>query len=192
MPRIHVTGASGAGTTTLARALAGKLRIPHIDSDSYYWIPTVPPFRLKQDRKLRDRRLREDLAALDGWAWSGSAVGWDHGGDERMQLCVFLTVPPEIRMARLREREEFYFRDLPYVAREEWVDEMRDFLAWAARYEEGGLDVRSRKFHEKWLATLTCPVLRIDGDTTTEERVAQVLRMLQELNIEQSPNADPR
>jgi adenylate kinase family enzyme len=31
--RIHVTGASGAGVTTLGRALADALAIPHHDTD---------------------------------------------------------------------------------------------------------------------------------------------------------------
>jgi len=190
MPRIHVIGAAGAGTTTLARALAGRLRIPHLDSDSYYWIPTVPPFKRKRDKPVRDARMREDLVRLDDWAWSGSAVSWNHGAEARMELCVFLTLPTELRLARLREREEHYHRDLPYVTRAECEREVSEFLAWAALYDEGSLEVRSHKMHENWLKKLSCPVLRIDGDTTTEVRVARVLQTLRELDIEQMPNSN--
>ena len=41
--RIHVFGASGAGVTTLGRALADALGTPHHDTDDYFWLPTTPP-----------------------------------------------------------------------------------------------------------------------------------------------------
>jgi len=168
MPRIHVTGASGTGTSTLARALARELGCPWFDSDDYYWVPTVPPFREKRDPAERARRLEADLSAHDDWAWSGSAVSWSGGAEGRITHCVFLSVPDEIRLPRLRRREEDH--GLP-------PEKIAEFMAWAARYEEGGLDVRSRKSHEAWLATLACPVLRLDGDLTTEERMRRVLDM---------------
>ena len=42
--RIHIMGASGAGVTTLGRALADTLGLPHHDTDDYYWRPTDPPY----------------------------------------------------------------------------------------------------------------------------------------------------
>jgi adenylate kinase family enzyme len=38
---IHVMGASGSGATSLGRALAGALELPHHDADDYLWLPTV-------------------------------------------------------------------------------------------------------------------------------------------------------
>jgi adenylate kinase family enzyme len=43
--RIHITGASGAGVTSLGRALADALAIPHHDTDDYFWQPTIRPTR---------------------------------------------------------------------------------------------------------------------------------------------------
>jgi adenylate kinase family enzyme len=42
--RIHITGASGAGVSTLGCALADALAIPHHDTDDYFWQPTSPPY----------------------------------------------------------------------------------------------------------------------------------------------------
>ena len=33
---VHIVGASGAGTTTLAAALAGGIGARHLDTDDYY------------------------------------------------------------------------------------------------------------------------------------------------------------
>ena len=44
-PRIHITGASGFGVSTLGGALAARLGCAHLDTDDFYWLPTDPPYR---------------------------------------------------------------------------------------------------------------------------------------------------
>jgi adenylate kinase family enzyme len=136
MPRIHVTGASGTGASTLARALAENLRVPWLDSDDCFRVPTVPPCTKKRDAAVRDRRLGEDLRAFDEWVWSGSAVRWEHGALDRLTLCVFLTMPAAARMERLRRREAEPWRGMPRVSAAEARAERDKFLAWAERYDE--------------------------------------------------------
>ena len=43
--RIHILGASGSGTTTLASAIADEHGHRHLDTDDFFWIPTNPPYR---------------------------------------------------------------------------------------------------------------------------------------------------
>ena len=163
MPRIHITGASGTGTTTLGRALARERQCAYFDSDDYYWVPTQPPYRKKREPSERVRLLERDLG--DAWVLSGSLAGWGDPLIPRFALVVFLWVPKELRLARLRLREER--EDIP-------PDDREEFLAWAAAYDEAGMEQRSRTLHEAWLATLACPVLRLEGDLTTEERLRRV------------------
>ena len=49
-----------------------------------------------------------------------------------------------------------------------------EFLAWAAAYDEAGIEMRSRTMHERWLAARTCPGIRLEGDLTTGERLRRV------------------
>jgi hypothetical protein len=49
------------------------------------------------------------------------------------------------------------------------------FLAWAASYDEGGLDIRSRQRHDQWLSTLPCPILCFEGESTIEEHLAVLM-----------------
>ena len=35
----------------------------------------------------------------------------------------------------------------------------------------GGLEMRTRAFHEAWLATLSCPVVRLEGDLSAGEQL---------------------
>ena len=51
--RVHILGASGSGTTTLAQALAARLGCPHHDVDDYFWLPSDPPFQHIRDVEPR-------------------------------------------------------------------------------------------------------------------------------------------
>ncbi|MNH44609.1 hypothetical protein D3C79_1068180 [compost metagenome] len=55
---------------------------------------------------------------------------------------------------------------------------MQTFLEWASLYDTAGPEVRSRKLHEAWMLELQCPVLRLEGDLSVEERVEAVLNYL--------------
>jgi adenylate kinase family enzyme len=165
--KILITGASGSGTTTLGRALATRLGCAFHDADDYYWLPTDPPFQRKQDPGIRLARLLQAWENASTAVLSGSVMNWGVELEDSFSLIVFLTVAAEIRVKRLRERET---RRLGHAD--------PAFLAWAAQYDEGPPEGRSRSKHEAWLARRSCAVLRIDGDTSTEWRLARVLGAL--------------
>lgn len=172
--RIHVTGASGAGTTTLGRALASTLVLPHHDSDDYFWLPTDPPYRDKRPEPDRLRLMHEMFAGRDGWVLSGALEGWGDPIAPLFDRVVLLIVPAAVRLDRLRAREARHF-GADAIAPGGWRHaETNDFLAWAARYDDAGPAVRSRAKHEAWLAKLSCPVLRLDGRRPVADLVAEV------------------
>ena len=65
MPRIHILGASGSGTSTLGSALARRLGVKHADSDSLYWLPTNPPYTTPRPPGARQALLLRTLP-VDG------------------------------------------------------------------------------------------------------------------------------
>jgi adenylate kinase family enzyme len=175
MARIHITGASGAGTTTLGRALAMKLSCAHFDADDYYWLPTRPRYREKRAIEERRALLLRDLGPHASWVLSGSLVSWGQPLVPLFDRVVYLSVPTEVRLRRLRAREEErYARDRDRT-RAEFERDCEEFLAWAAGYDDGGMDTRSRARHAAWLAALPCPVTRIEGERTVEECVRLAL-----------------
>jgi len=62
--RIHITGASGSGTTTLGIALAKKYGIKHFDTDYFYWEKTTVPFAKKRDRGEAAKLLKKTLKKM--------------------------------------------------------------------------------------------------------------------------------
>jgi len=176
--RINVVGASGSGATTLGRALADALAVPHHDSDDYLWAPTTPPYRQTRAAAERLRLMQEMFLPRSDWVLSGSLADWGAPVVPLLDLVAFLTVPTELRLKRLRERETRHF-GASVVAPGGWRrEETEDFLEWATHYEDGTRDGPTRGLHHAWLATLPCPVLRLDGTRPTEELVREVVTAL--------------
>jgi protein-L-isoaspartate(D-aspartate) O-methyltransferase len=161
--RIHITGPPGGGVTTLGRAVADALAVPHHDTDDYYWLPTDPPYQRPRDLLQRIRLMHEMFLPRDAWVLSGGIDSWASQITPLVELVVFLRVPTEIRMLRLRDRE----------TRRGLIDP--EFIEWASHYDDGTREGRSLPRHEAWLKTLSCPVLHLDGTLPIGELVERVL-----------------
>jgi adenylate kinase family enzyme len=173
--RIHLVGASGAGTTTLGAALAKRLGCPHFDTDDYFWLPTVPKFEKKRDLPVRQALLGSDLEHHPAWVLSGSLCGWGDVFIPHFDLVVFLAVPDAVRLARLHARELERYGAAAIAPGGAMRERYEAFMAWAASYETGPAIERSRSMHETWLAALPCPVLRLEDTDDVEIRLARVL-----------------
>lgn len=175
---IHILGASGSGTSTLGAALASHSGYTHFDTDRYYWMPTHPPFQIPREKEERIHMLQYDLKSTEKWVLTGSLCGWGDVFIPLFELVVYLWIPSDVRMKRLLQREkERYGIDAirPGGTRHQ---EYKDFMRWAARYDEGDINLRSKTMHEQWLAALNCPILRFEGDISTEDRVQRIETVL--------------
>ncbi len=173
--RLHITGASCTGTSTLGgAALAQRLGVPHLDTDRYYWAPTDPPFTIKRPPVERVRLIEADQGA-GGWVLSGSLMGW--GGEAALSDCdliLFLTAPPwEVRRTRLIAREQARFGGDRIAPGGDMHAIHTGFLDWASRYDDPAFAGRSRARHEDWLGRQGVPVLHLDAtrprDALTED-----------------------
>lgn len=173
--RIHIAGAPGGGTTTVGRALANSLAVPHFDADDFYWLPTNPPYRQTRPRPDRFRLMNELFVNRDAWVLSsGNIDSWAREIVASIDLVAFLIVPTSIRLDRLEERQRRQFGPSA-IAPSGWNHETTvDFYAFAAGYDDGTAKGRTRTGHEAWLATLACPVLRIDGTRAVSDIVNEI------------------
>jgi adenylate kinase family enzyme len=168
--RIHILGASGAGTTTLGRALAAHLQYVPVDTDDYFWLLTDPPYTQKRERAIRTQLLMDDLTRHGSWVLSGSLCDWGDVVIPLLDLAVFLWIPHDLRMERLyhRERQRFGERIMPGG---DMYEQSQAFLGWAASYDDGDINMRSRRLHDQWLSDLPCPIIRIEGEHAIEEQL---------------------
>jgi adenylate kinase family enzyme len=172
--RIHITGGSGAGVTSLGRALADALAMPHHDTDDYFWLPTASPYTRKREISDRIRLMREMFLDRLDWVLSGSINDWGDPIVPFFDIVLFLRVPTEIRLRRLRDREARRFGD-DAVSFGGWrYRDTEDFIEWASHYDDGSREGRNLAQHEAWLSTLPCRVLRLDGTRPLPELVTEI------------------
>lgn len=177
MPRIHILGASGSGTTTLGAALGLALAIPHHDSDAFFWLPTDPPFTTPRPLAARRELLTAALRPEAEWILSGSAIAWAAPIETLYDVIVYLRLDPSLRMERLRLREERrYGRRIAEGG--DMAAASAAFLGWAADYDTAGPEQRSRALHEAWLKTQRARVLRLDSARPVADLVAAVASAL--------------
>lgn len=176
--RIHILGASGSGVTTLGRALADALAVPHHDTDDYFWLPTEPPFTAKRPVDDRLRLMTEMFVPRAAWVLSGSLTGWGDPLIPLFDLVIFLHLPSAVRLERLRQREARRYGAETLTPGNARHAATEAFLTWAAGYDDGGIEGRTLRHHEAWLSSLPCPVLRLDGTVPLGDLVATVLDRL--------------
>lgn len=161
---VLITGASGVGTSTLGRRLAGRLGYSWLESDDYLWLPTEPPYTTHRDLDSRAALLGEALAEPGGHVVAGSIMGWGLALEDGFDLIVFLSLDRRTRMQRLHRREsERYGRPDPA------------FMAWAGAYDDGTEPGRSRARHDAWLAERSAPVVRMTTELSADSLVEQLL-----------------
>lgn len=165
---IHIYGASGSGTSAIGRFISDKLGYFFMDTDDYFWEPTNPPYTLKRNRSDRLTLMKNDIVKYDRVVICGSLVDW---GDELIPfftLAIRVETDTAIRIARLRKRERENFGSRIDMSGDMY-ETHRDFIDWAASYDNGGLDMRSKSKHDEWQKKLQCRQILLDGSLPLEK-----------------------
>lgn len=176
--RLLVIGASGAGTSTLGRALADALASQHFEVDDFFWMPSDPSFRYRREPRERVALMQEVFLPRADWVLSGSPLGWgDSAVMPRLTHALFVSLEPGLRLQRLAQREAQRYggRIAPGGDRHA---SYQAFMDWARGYDQPGFEQRSREGHEAWLDRLACPVLRLDGAGSRRQILGEALSWL--------------
>lgn len=168
---ILICGLNGAGKSTLGKRLAERLGWQFIDNEDLYFPKTDEQYTYASPRgKEEVVRLLEEKIEKDR-RFIFAAVKGDYG-DKLLSLldCIIVVdVPREIRLARVRERSFQKFGERILAG----GDLAERENAWFAQVEH-----RPEDYVEKWLETIDCPVIHVDGTRPIEENVEYLASVL--------------
>ncbi len=172
---IIITGSSGAGKTTLGKLAAKALGFAFVDIDAYIWRKdTQVPFSAMYPKAEKIRRLQEAISNCAHFVMAGSMDSFHESFDPHFELAVHLRADPQIRVKRVHERELGWFGNRVleggdmYEAHQKML---RDIAGYD--YGIGGCTLQG---HERWLNSLTCKVIRLDGADTLEKNLNMIIR----------------
>ncbi len=144
-----------------------------IDSEDL-WFPKTDPSYLFSDPRSKEeaiRLLEERIRENDRFVFA--AVKGDYGDKLIASLdhIVLIEAPKPVRLRRVRERsfQKFGARILP------GGDLYEKESAWFSV-----VDSRPDDYVRRWLQTVACPILRIDGTRPVEENVGSLVSVLTE------------
>jgi adenylate kinase family enzyme len=111
MRRINVTGTSCSGKTSLARELARRLGLPHVELDALFWGPDWTPVPSETFRARLAVALDSDGWVADGGYAAVRDITW-----ARADTVIWLDYPMRTvlarwarrTIARIRTQEEFW------------------------------------------------------------------------------------
>lgn len=160
---IHIYGASGSGTSTLGQFISEQLGYTFMDTDDYFWLPTDPKYTQKRKIEERIQMMKKDILNSDKVVISGSLVDW---GDELIPyftLAIRVVTDKNIRIERLKEREKKDFGSRINIGGDMYQDHV-EFIEWAAAYDTGDINMRSKLKHDNWEKLLKCKQLIVHGE----------------------------
>jgi len=127
MKRILIIGCPGSGKSTFARSLHRITNIPLVHLDLLFWNPD----RTTVDREIFRKRLFSEMEK-ERWIIDGN---YGATMEARIRACdtvFFLDYPTEICLEGIRARCGKPREDIPWVERENEVDE--DFASFVKNY----------------------------------------------------------
>ena len=169
-------GASGSGTTTIAKALCDRLNYLHLDTDNFFWEVTPQPFTTIRPIEKRKNLLQKELESNKKWILSGSLCGWGDVFIPYFDFVVFVYLQKEIRLERLKKREYERYGD-SILSNGEMYEKSQDFISWASKYDDSTEIGRNLQRHEQWFSEIKCRKLKIENCGTVSESVDEILRI---------------
>ena len=148
--RINILGSTGSGATLLGLALAESTGVTVLDTDTYYWWPTQPPFRIRRTPNSRRDRLLDELARHQRVIVCGSVAGWGRALESSFDRVIALVPCRNVSGA--------------HPSTPGWLVPRPN--------------LRGQRRQDHWLSDCTCPVLRIDAELGMAARVEQALGFL--------------
>ena len=169
--KIVLCGGNGAGKSTMGRALAQALNLRFLDIEQYYFPDRLPneAYGAARTQEEVTALLLADLQKPEGCVLAAVKADYSREIGALLTCAVYIDVPKDIRMQRIRQRSYGKFGDRMLPGGDLYEREQRFFDMVQNRTVEPIL---------QWLSSMEIPVIRIDGLLPVEENLQRILEQL--------------
>ncbi len=168
---VLICGLNGAGKSMLGKALAEKLQYRFIDSEDLYFPQknSKYPYTVMRSREEAEKILLDEIRKHENFVFA--SVNGDYGPNitSFFQYVVIIEVPKEIRMQRVKNRsfQKFGDRMLPGG---DCYEQEKQFFEFVQNRKEDLI--------EKWVESLDCTIIHVDGIVSIEENVNHIAKII--------------
>ncbi len=169
--KIIVCGGNGAGKSTLGRALAEKTGWVFKDVEDYYFPKTNPEYIYAVQRTEEEviNALYADLKGNDNIIFASVRGNYSEQIAGMFTRAIFLSVPKDIRMKRIRQRSYDKFGDRIMEGGDLYEQENAFFDL---------VEKRSEKSITDWLEALDIPIIKVDGTERIEDNIDTIFNLI--------------
>ncbi len=171
---IIITGLNGCGKSTVCKLLAEKMNYYSMDVEDYYFIDSDIPYSKFHTHEETRKLMLDDIAKHNNFVLATVNCDWGEEIASMCKLAVVLKSPLDIRIERIKGREQAKFGDRV----------LRD----------GDLYESQKKFHnkvlsrgeehiEKQMQFIMCPVLKLDATLPIHDIVNSIYKKCLKMNI---------
>jgi len=170
---IIIIGPSGAGKTTLGKALGQALNYPYFDIDDYIWKKgTALPYTTMNSRQEKIDGLKEAISHNEHFVMGGSMTSFHQAFDNDFEMMVFLKADVNVRIERINQRAIQRFGNRIKEGGDMYQNHL-DFIAHNYAYEADGSP--NLKVHTAWFESLDCLKLELRGEDSIESNVEKIV-----------------
>lgn len=169
---IVICGLNGTGKSTLGKALAERLHFYFIDNEDLYFPKTDPNYIYTAPRTREEvgKLLFSEVKAHENFVYASVKGDYGEAVYPFFQYAVLIEVPKDIRIERVKNRSFQKFGDRMLADGDLYEQEERFFDLVKSRAEDTV---------EKWVQSLKCPIIRIDGTKPIEENIDLIVEQIQ-------------
>lgn len=169
---ILMCGLNGAGKSTLGKAVAKKLNFYFLDSEELYFAKADNGFVYASPRSHEEamEHLFSEIRAHENFVLASVKGDYGEAIYPFFQYAVLIDVPKDIRIQRVKNRSFQKFG--------------KSMLRGGNLYQREKLFLefvqsRAEDAVEKWVRSLACPVIRVDGTKPVEENINFIVAQIQ-------------
>lgn len=173
-----VFGAPGSGVSTLCKNLSKALNFQYVSLGNRCEPPDSGDPISINDQELA--KLQRQLQETKGHVIDGSPCQLDFSTEE-LDGIIYLMTPRVQRLQRIRDREVAVQGE---KILEEGCKEFKifnRFMYWVSQFDQAGIDRESKILHQKFLNSISIPILRANGLLNEEELTQQTIDWINQI-----------